>query len=156
MADSSHLRHVVEPFIVAWVSQRIGIALKPRQVIVGPRSDGTPVRFAFDGVSECGTVGLLVSTSLTLKSGGERKLHKDASILLNAPFERRIMTFISDETRVNFLNKCDGLLPLRRIEMFVCDSLPAEMRLAVEEFQVAARAEVGDKGKKWKPGGLRR
>ena len=60
----------------------------------------------------------MVSTSLTLKPGGERKLHKDASILLNAPFERRIMAFISDDTRANFLNKCDGLLPLRKIGIF--------------------------------------
>ena len=28
------------------------------------------------------------------------------------------MAFISDDVYLNFLNKCDGLLPLTRIEMF--------------------------------------
>lgn len=156
MADSTYLKHYVEPFVVNWVSQHIGIKLKPRKVIVGPRSDGTTVHFAFDGVSDDEKVGLLVSTSLTVKPGGVRKLHTDASILLNTPFLRRLMAFISTEVQINFLNKCDGLLPLRQIEMFVCDQLPFEMQAAINRFQAEAKAEVGDKGKKWKPRGRRR
>ena len=89
MADSTFLTRVVEPFIVTWVSQRIGIPLARRQVAVGPRLDGTAVHFEFDGVSTCAGVGLLVSTTQTVKSGATRKLHMDASILLNAPFHRR-------------------------------------------------------------------
>ena len=152
MADSTYLKYVVEPFVVAWVSQRIGIKLKPKQVVVGPRIDGTRVHFAFDGVSEMGNVGLLVSTSLTVKPGGTRKLHTDASVLLNTSFERRLMAFISNAVRTNFLNKCDGLLPLRQIEMLVCSALPAEMQKSIAEFQADAKTEVGDKGKQWQPG----
>lgn len=156
MADSSYLKHVVEPFVVELVSQRISVPLTKGRVAVGPRTDGTPVHFEFDGVSEDGQVGLLVSTTLTVKPGGTRKLHVDASILLNAAFTRRLMAFINEDVRLNFINKCDGLLPLGRIEMFVCDELPPEMSAAVARFQAEAKAEAGDQGKQWKPGGMRR
>ena len=156
MADSSYLQHVVEPFVAEWVSRRIGVSLKKRRVKVGPRGDGTLVHFEFDGVSADDQTGLLISTSLTVKSGGTRKLHVDAAILLNAPSTRRLMAFISEDVRLNFVNKCDGLLPLSRIEMLVCSDLPPEMLSAVAQFQATAKAEVGDQGKQWKPGGLRR
>jgi hypothetical protein len=147
---------VVEPFIVRWVSERIEMGLQPRRFPVGSRTDGTLVHFEFDGVSNDGRTGLLVSTSLTVKPGGTRKLHVDASILLQASFQRRIMAFISDDVRVNFLNKCDGLLPLHEIEMHVCNSLPAAMQGKIAKFQAEAKAEVGDKGKEGKSGGQRR
>jgi len=156
MADSTFLKDQVEPFVVNWVSQLVGVKLQPERVVVGKRADGTQVHFAFDGVSESKKIGLLVSTSLTVKPGGVRKLHTDASVLLNAPFQRRLMAFISTDVQINFLNKCDGLLPLRQIEMFVCDQLPAEMQARIDMFQSEAKSEVGDKGRKWKPGGKRR
>lgn len=155
MADSTYLKNVVEPFIVQWVSRRIGVALQPRCSPVGPRTDGTMVHFEFDGVSDDKQTGLLVSTSLTVKPGGTRKLHVDASILLRAAFQRRIMAFVSDDVRQNFLNKCDGLLELSKIEMLVCDELTPEMQAGIAKFQTEAKSEVGDKGKLWKPGGQR-
>ncbi len=156
MADSTYLKNIVEPFIVQWVSRRIGVALQPRRFPVGPRTDGSLVHFEFDGVSEDGRIGQLVSTSLTVKPGGTRKLHVDASILLRAAFQRRIMAFVSDDVRRNFLNKCDGLLELSKIEMLVCDELPPEMQRGIARFQAEAKSEVGDKGKQGKPGGQRR
>jgi hypothetical protein len=156
MADSTYLKNVVEPFVVAWVSQQIGMPLSRRRIVVGPRGDGTPVRFEFDGVSSGGDIGLLVSTTQTVKPGGTRKLHMDASILLSTSFSRRLMAFISEDVRLNFVNKCDGLLPLRHIEMFVVDALPPEMSAMVSRFQSEAKAEVGDRGRQWKPGGQRR
>ncbi len=155
MADSSCLTKIVGPFVVDWVSQLIGVMLTPQRVVVGTRTDGTPVRFVFDGVSVDRQIGLLVSTSQTVKPGGLRKLHVDASILLGAPFSRRIMAFINPDVLLNFLNKCDGLLPLSEIEMLVCDSLPEDMVTKIAEFQDKARNEVGDKGKVRKPGGKR-
>jgi hypothetical protein len=155
MADSSYLKNEVEPFIVQWVSRRVGVALQPRRFPVGPRADGTVVNFAFDGVSPDGRIGLLVSTSMTLKPGGTRKLHVDASILLRAGFQRRIMAFVSADARQNFLNKCDGLLELSKIEMLVCNELPPEMQSRIALFQAEAKSEVGDKGKQWNPGGPR-
>lgn len=156
MADSTYLTQVVEPFIVQWVSRRIGVPLQPLRFPIGPRTDGSLVHFGFDGVSEDGRTGLLVSTSLTVKSGGTRKLHVDASILLRAAFQRRIMAFVSDDVRQNFLNQCDGLLELSRVELLVCDELPPEMQAGIAKFQAKAKSEVGDKGKQWKPGGQRR
>ena len=156
MANSAYLTKVVEPFIVEWVSKQIGIDLHPRKLRVGRRTDGTPVHFMFDGVSNDGNVGLLVSTSHTLKPGGARKLHTDASILLNTRFRRRIMAFVNESVCTNFLNKCDGLLPLRKIEMMVCDCLPAPMTEEIVRFQTLARAEAGDKGKVWTVGKHRR
>jgi len=156
MADSTYLKNVVEPFIVQWVSRRIGVALQPGRFPIGPRTDGTMIHFEFDGVSEDGRTGLLVSTSMTVKPGGTHKLHVDASILLRAGFQRRIMAFVSDAVRQNFLNKCDGLLELSKIDMLVCNDLPQEMQAGIARFQSEAKSEVGDKGKQWKSGGQRR
>jgi hypothetical protein len=156
MADSTYLKNVVEPFLVQWASRCIGKELRPRRFPVGLRADGTQVHFEFDGVSDDGQAGLLVSTSLTIKPGGTRKLHVDASILLRAGFQRRFMAFISDDVRQNFLNRCDGLLELSKIEMLVCNELPPEMQSRIAEFQAGAKLEVGDTGKLWKIGGQRR
>lgn len=155
MANSTYLTKIVEPFVVDWVSQEIGQPLQAERIQIGHRSDGTPVHFAFDGVSSDHKTGLLVSTSMTVKPGGVRKLHTDACVLLQASFQRRIMAFISEQTLVNFRNKVDGLLPLDQIEMLVC-LLPKVMIDAVSAFQAEARAEVGDKGKVWKIGGPRK
>jgi hypothetical protein len=155
MADSTFLTKIVEPFVVTWVSERIGHPLRPKKVIVGQRTDSSHVHFNFDGVSKDEKTGLLVSTSLTLKPGGVRKLHVDACVLLRADFERRIMAFISERTLEHFLNKVDGLLPLCEIEMLVCP-LTAELQSGVTEFQAIAKHEVGDKGKQWKIGGKRK
>jgi hypothetical protein len=155
MADSTYLKNVVEPFVVQWVSRRIGVVLQPRLIPVGPRTDGTPVNFEFDGVSEDGQIGLLVSASHTVKPGGTRKLHVDASILLRAGFQRRLMAFVSPGVRQNFQNKCDGLLELSKIEMLVCDELTPVMQASIAKFQAEAKSEVGDTGKQWKPGGQR-
>lgn len=156
MADTTYLKKTVEPFIVRWVSSRISIPLKPKRVPVGKNTEGKWVHFAFDGVSEDGQIGLLVSTSHTVKPGGTRKLHVDASILLQAPFRRRIMAFVSHDVQRNFINKCDGLLPLGDIEMLVCEELPPDMIRQIEQVQAEAKGEVGDKGRIWKPGGKRR
>jgi hypothetical protein len=84
---------------------------------------------------------------------GQRAL--ESFRVLQAPFQRRLMAFISNDGLQNFMNKCDGLLPLREIEMLVCDALPAEMKEEIEKFQEKAKAEVGDRGMRWKPGGPR-
>lgn len=151
MANSTYLTKTVEPFVVKWVSQQLGVPLVARRLVVGHRSDGSPVHFAFDGVSDDSTTALLVSTSLTLKPGGTRKLHADACVLLRTELKRRVMAFISDATLENFRNKVDGLLPLTDVEMMVCH-LPEEMMQRVLAFQEEARSEVGDKGVVWRVG----
>jgi len=93
-----------------------------------------------------GKPGLLASASHPLKTGAVHKLHVDAAILLRAGFKRRIMAFVSDDVRQNFLNKCDDLLELSKIEMLVCDELPPEMLAVIAKFQAEAKTEVGDKG----------
>lgn len=156
MANSSYLTNIVEPFVVSWMADRLGIPLTKRRLPIAQNTAGNWVHFEFDGVSEDKSIGVLVSTSLTLKPGAVRKLHVDASVLLNAQFYRRIMVFLREDVRINFLNKCDGLLPLSRIETVVCDGISIEMWKKIEDFQQAAREEVGDRGKVWKPGGQRR
>jgi hypothetical protein len=119
---------------------------------MGPRADSRIVHFEFDGVSEHRQVGLLVSCSETIIPGGVRKLHVEASILLFAPFTRRLMTFISDDVYLNFVNKWGELLALTRIEMFVCNwQLPAtRISARIAEIYSAAKTEVRDKGRRWK------
>jgi len=98
----------------------------------------------------------LMSTSFSLKPGVTHKLLGDASTLLNAAFQRRIMAFLCDDVRRNFLNKCDGLLQLSKVEMLVCDELPPEMREQIAKIQIEAKSEVGDKGRIMKLGAQRR
>jgi len=156
MANTTYLTHVVEPHIVRWLSDRIGIPLEHREVPVGPRTDGELVHFKFDGVSRDGQVGALVSTSHTVKPGGTRKLHVDASVLLQAPFARRFMIFVNHDVKANFVNRCDGLLPLAKIEMLVCEDVPADMVAEISKVQADSKSEAGDKGKLCRPGGKRR
>ena len=150
MANTSYLTKTVEPFIVRWVGDTLGVPLSERAIVVGRRKDGAEVRFAFDGVSQDASVGLLVSTSLTLKPGGQRKLYMDASILKRAPFQRRVMAFVDREVCRAFVNRCDGLLDMDGIELLVCDELPDEMKRGIESVQAEAKREVGDKGRVWK------
>jgi hypothetical protein len=156
MADTSYLTHTVEPFIVNWVSQKLGVPLAPARVVVGQTMDGRPTPFAFDGVSPDSTIGILASTSYTVKPGGTRKLYMDASVLNRAPFRRRIMVFVTADVRQNFINRCDGLVDLAGIEMLVCDALSPEMIARIAVVQSDSKAEVGDKGKVWKVGNPRR
>lgn len=156
MANTSYLTKVVEPHLVQWLSIRIGVALAPRRLLVGHRADGSPAHFAFDGVSPDGKTAVLVSTSFTLKAGGERKLFVDAAVLLKADLKARVMVFVSPHVMEHFVNRCDGLLELKNIEMVLAPPLSAEMKKRIEEIQVVAKREVGDKGKKTLPGGRRR
>jgi hypothetical protein len=66
------------------------------------------------------------------------------------------MIFVNHDVKTNFVNKCDGLLPLVKIEMLVCEDVPAEMVAEIARFQAVAKSEVGDRGKVWKPGGKRK
>lgn len=156
MADTSYLTQTVEPFIVNWVAQKVGMPLGPTRVPVGKTMDGRPVEFAFDGVSADRSVDLLVSTSYTVKPGGTRKLYMAASVLNRGPFRRRLMAFVSADVRQNFINRCDGLVDLAGIEMLVCDVVPPEMLAQIAAVQSQSKVEVGDKGKVWKIGGPRR
>jgi hypothetical protein len=45
---------------------------------------------------------------------------------------------------------------LVKIEMLVCEDVPAEMVAEIARFQAVAKSEVGDRGKVWKPGGKRK
>ena len=126
MADSTYLTNTVEPFIVQWVSRRIGVALQPRLFPVGQRTDGTPVNFEFDGVSEDGQTGLLVSTSRSLKTGAVRKLHEDAAIwwAKNTNVVR---------TRTGISSRCSlarlAMLPGTDLTILVNTRAPAPLRL---------------------------
>lgn len=147
---------VVEPYLIEWLSRCIGMKLIPRRLPVGVRADGSAAHFAFDGVSTDGKTAALISTSFTLKSGGERKLFVDAAVLLRTDLNRRLMVFISPSVREHFVNRCDGLLELKKIEMLLSPNLPNEMTARIEKIQADAKREVGDKGKQLRPGGRRR
>jgi hypothetical protein len=148
MANSCYLTNSVEPYIVDWVARQIGIKLERKKVVVGTNENGSPVSFEFDGVSVDNEIGLLVSSSGTIKPGALRKLIADAAILLNAPFQRRYMAFARKDVYLNFKRRVDGLLPLGKIEMLVCDTLPTEMVKQITAIRTAAQSEVGYKRKR--------
>lgn len=146
MADTSYLRGVVEPYLRSWTAKRIGVPLAERRVVVGEDSEGRPVSFKFDGVSEDGTVGVCISASTSYKTGQMRKFFMEATLLNRVPeFERRIMVFVEPQMWESFKNQCDGLVDLKRIEPLICTDLPPEMRAGIAQVYAASAREVGDK-----------
>ena len=146
MADTSYLRNTVEPYLLNWLSAKIGQPLEPAKVVVGQDTDGRPVRFAFDGVSNDGTIGVCISASCSYKTGQMRKYFMEASILCRcSQFRRRIMLFTNAACWNGFRNQCDGLVDLSKIEAVVCNDLSDEMRRKINEVYMASAKEVGDK-----------
>ena len=146
MANTSYLKKVVEPHFLAWLSKRIGQALAPARVLVGRDSDNRPVRFAFDGVSKDGSIGVCISASCSYKTGQMRKYFMEASLLCRCPqFRRRIMVFTSPACWEGFKNQCDGLVDLCKIEPVICEDLSDDMRQKIKEIYLASAKEVGDK-----------
>jgi hypothetical protein len=116
MADTSYLRRVVEPYLVNWVSRRLGTTFTPGREFVGKSSNGERVHYAFDGVSEDGKIGVCVSASTSYKTGQMRKLFMDATLLNRCHrFKRRIMVFVEKHVWEGFKNQCDGLVDLNKI-----------------------------------------
>jgi len=146
MADTSYLKKVVEPYLLRWASKRLKVRLKPTKVVVGKNSDGFPVSFEFDGVSEDGTVGVCVSASTSYKVGQERKFFMEATLLNRVrQFRRRVMVFIEGHVWESFKNRCDGLVKLSRIEPLICTRLPRAMRAKIDEIYKVSAQEVGNK-----------
>ena len=146
MANTSYLKKTVEPFLLEWAAQQIGVRLKPCKVVVGHTMDGNAVRFEFDGVSEDGTVGVCISASSSYKVGQMRKFFMDATLLNRVKrFKRRVMVFIEEHVWEGFKNQCDGLVDLKRIEPLICTKLPREMRAKIAEIYKASAEEVGDR-----------
>ncbi len=146
MADTSYLKKVVEPYLLSWTSKEIHVALAKKRVVVGPDSEGQPVSFEFDGVSEDGTVGVCISASTSYKTGQMRKFFRDATLLNRVQgFRRRIMVFIKPYMWKSFKQQCDGLVDLKNIEPMVCADLPQKMKAKIAEVYAVSASEVGDK-----------
>jgi hypothetical protein len=158
MADTSYLRRVVEPYLVNWVSRRLGTTFTPGREFVGKSSNGERVHYAFDGVSEDGKIGVCVSASTSYKTGQMRKLFMDATLLNRCHrFKRRIMVFVEKHVWEGFKNQCDGLVDLNKIEPLICTNLPQDMRAKIAEIYKASADEVGDRsGRGTKVPGKRR
>jgi hypothetical protein len=146
MADTSYLRRVVEPYLLYWAGDRLKTQLEPRREYIGKNSGGGLVHFAFDGVSQDGSVGVCISASRSYKTGQMRKLFLDATLLNRCPrFKRRVMVFVEKHVWEGFKNQCDGMVDLRRIEPLVCTDLPPGMRARIEQIYSASAKEVGDR-----------
>lgn len=146
MADTSYLKNIVQPYLLEWTAKKVGTPLEPARVVIGKRGDGGPVRFEFDGVSDDGSVGVLVSASSSYKTGQMRKYFMEATLLCRCPqFRRRIMVFTSQACWDGFRNQCDGLVDLHKVEPMICDELPQEMRTRINEIYCESAREVGDK-----------
>jgi hypothetical protein len=146
MANTTYLKTIVEPFLVDWAARKIGVPLHPQRVVVGQDSGGRPVNFEFDGVSPDGTTGVCVSASSSYKVGQMRKYFMEAAVLNRCrQFTRRIMVFTNRGNWEGFVNQCDGLLELSRIEPLICDEVPEEMRARILEVYTKAAREVGDR-----------
>ena len=146
MANTSYLKKVVEPYLLDWASRQIGVPLKPAKVVVGQDSEGRDVRFAFDGVSEDGTIGVCVSASSSYKVGQARKYFMEATLLNRcSQFKRRIMVFTNPICWEGFRNAYDGLVDLKDIEPMICKNLPREMKAEIQRIYEISAKEVGDK-----------
>lgn len=146
MANTSYLRKIVEPYLLDWTAERIGVCLEEKKVIVGYDSDNRPVPYNFDGVSEDGTVGVCISASTSYKTGQMRKFFLEATLLNRVrKFKRRIMVFIEKHVWDGFKNQCDGLVDLKKVEPLICTKIPTEMRKRIQRIYEESAREVGDK-----------
>ena len=146
MANTSYLIKVVEPYLLNWTAQKIGIPLEKKKVVVGEDSEGRSVSYQFDGVSEDGEVGVCISASSSYKVGQMRKFFMEATLLNRVRrFKRRIMVFVNEGIWEGFKNQCDGMADLKNIEPMVCADLPDEMSAEIRKIYKESAAEVGDK-----------
>lgn len=146
MADTTYLKNTVEPFLRDWASRQLGVTLTKRRIEVGLNSEGRPVSFEFDGVSEDGTVGVFISASSSYKTGQMLKYFREATLLNRVSgFTRRIMVFTNENSWQGFKNQCDGLVDLGRIEPMICSDMPAEMRAKIDLMFPGLANEVGAK-----------
>ncbi len=146
MADTTYLSKVVEPFLRNWAGTKLGVVLEERKVVVGQDTEGNPIGFKFDGVSDDGKVGVCISASSSYKTGQMRKYFMEATLLNRVPeFDRRVMVFIQEHIWESFKNECDGLVDLHQVEALICNEIPDEMCIAIEEVYRKSASEVGDK-----------
>jgi len=143
MANTSYLKKEVEPVLVQWASEKLGVPLSKKRVVVGQNSQGEDVSFEFDGVSADGGIAVCVSASSSYKTGQMRKFFMEATLLNQVPqFRQRAMVFISENIRKGFKNQCDGLVDLGKIELLVCTDLREDMKVKIREIFRSAAKEV--------------
>jgi len=144
MANTSYLRKDVEPYLLRWTARQIGVHLAEKKIIVGRNSEGRPIPYKFDGVSDDGTVGVCISASMAYKTGQMRKFFLEATLVNRVrKFKRRIMVFIEEDIWEGFLNQCDGLVDLKNIQPLICTRLPAKMRRQIKRIYHEAAREAG-------------
>lgn len=148
MANTTYLKKTVEAYLRDWAAAELGAPLVKRKVEVGRKLDGNPAYFEFDGVSQDGRIGVVISASLSYKSGQKLKYFMEATLLNRVPdFDRRVMLFITEDCWLGFKKDCDGRVDLNRIEPLICTSnnMPPEMRSGIEAIYTESAKEVGDK-----------
>jgi hypothetical protein len=100
-------------------------------------------KFAFDAVSEDGTIVACLSTARNLKAGQRHKLMRDATFMWLVPgVKQRILAVMEPGVAQSLEGELErGLVPPGTGIKII--NLPAETRDALETFRVAAANEVG-------------
>lgn len=131
--------------VVDSLAKTLGTGLKAGPAVVGKKSNGEDAVFVFDGLDKERTIGVLVSTTSSTKTGVLYKLFRDATLLNRAQFQVRIMVFTDRRVWRCFHDRYEGQVDLEAITPKFADELPEEVRGRIAQIQAAAKHEVGDK-----------
>ncbi len=149
--DTNFIKTRIEPVMRDVLAAALNVpTLRERVMPLRWNGEGQG-KFAFDAVSEDGTVVACLSTARNLKAGQRHKLMRDATFMWLVPgVKQRVLAVVEPGVAQSLEGELErGLIPPgTRIEII---NLPAEMRDALEAFRLSTANEVGDVGKRGSP-----
>ena len=141
--DSNLIKMQIEPIMRDLLAATLHVPpLRERIMPLRWNGEGQG-KFAFDAVSEDGTVVACLSTARNLKAGQRHKLMRDATFMwLVLGVEERILAVVEPGVAQSLEGELErGLIPPGTRIAIV--TLPAEVREALETFRQGAANEVG-------------
>jgi hypothetical protein len=141
--DSDFIKTKVEPIMRDLLAAALHVpTLRERIMPLRWNGEGQG-KFAFDAVSEDGTVVACLSTARNLKAGQRHKLMRDATFMWLVPgATERVLAVVEPGVAQSLQSELErGLIPPGTKIAIV--TLPAEVREALETFRLSAANEVG-------------
>jgi hypothetical protein len=149
--DTNFIKTRVEPVMRELLAAALQIPpLRERTMPLRWNGEGQG-KFAFDAVSEDGSVIACLSTARNLKAGQRHKLMRDATFMWLVPgVKQRVLAVVEPGVARSLEGERErGLIPPgTRIEII---NLSAEMRDELETFRSSAANEVGGVRKRVNP-----
>jgi hypothetical protein len=141
--DSDFIKTKVEPIMRDLLATALHVPTLHERIMPLRWNGEGQGKFAFDAVSEDGTVVACLSTARNLKAGQRHKLMRDATFMWLVPgVTERVLAVVEPGVAHSLQSELErGLIPPGTKIAIV--TLPAEVREALETFRLSAANEVG-------------